>query len=95
MSWRAAVTTATHGCSPRADDLFGPVVGRQCRGGFDLTLLFEQAVLSIIPAAIIIVDFPLRFAYLATARPKTLLRPARFWKLVRVHWRLLMMLPAD
>ncbi|KAL3958373.1 hypothetical protein ACCO45_006535 [Purpureocillium lilacinum] len=82
MSWRAAVTTATHDCSPRADDLFGPVVGRQCRGGFDLTLLFEQAVLSIIPAAIIVVAFPLRFAYLATARPKTLLRPARFWKLL-------------
>ncbi|UNI23117.1 hypothetical protein JDV02_008955 [Purpureocillium takamizusanense] len=81
MSWRAAVTTATHGCSPQADDVFGPVVGRECRGGFDLTLLFEQAVLSIIPAAIIIVAFPLRFAYLATARPKSILHPARFFKL--------------
>ncbi|PHH93023.1 hypothetical protein CDD83_2133 [Cordyceps sp. RAO-2017] len=62
-------------CLPEADDRFGPVVGPECRGGFDLTLLFEQSVLSIVPAAVIIVAFPLRLAYLATSRPKT--RPGR------------------
>lgn len=77
------MTATAHGCPPGADDLFGPIVNPHCRGGFDFTLLFEQSVLSMIPAAIIVVAFPLRLAYLATSRSKTQLGPIRLLKLVR------------
>jgi hypothetical protein len=42
------------GCDLDADDAFGPVVVG-CRQGFDFTLLFEQAILSTLPAALAIV----------------------------------------
>ena len=47
-------------CSlPGADDVFGPVV-LNCRSGFDFTLLFEQSVLTIIPAALLLIATPIR-----------------------------------
>ncbi|PHH63516.1 hypothetical protein CDD81_5797 [Ophiocordyceps australis] len=68
-------------CPPYADDVFGPIVDGHCRGGFDFTLLFQQAFLSIIPASIFIVLFPLRVAYLATSRIKAAPGLNRYLKL--------------
>ncbi|KAH8599078.1 ABC transporter-like protein [Bisporella sp. PMI_857] len=42
-------------CDPQADNVFGPRVAVSCRGGLDFTLLFEQAILSIVPSGIAIV----------------------------------------
>ena len=42
-------------CDPQADNVFGPRVSVSCRGGLDFTLLFEQAILSIVPSGIAIV----------------------------------------
>src|SRR3569833_3057457 len=69
-------------CSVQADDVFGPTIASSCRGGFDFTLLFEQALLGIAPAVIFALAFPPRFAYLARTETKTLAGPLRVWKLV-------------
>ena len=45
------------------DQTFGPWAG-PCRGGFDFTFLFESAILSILPLAVMIVLAPLRIQYL-------------------------------
>ena len=65
----------------RADDVFGPAVSSACRGGFDFTLLFEQAILTLLPSAAFLLAFPMRFAYLARKEAKTLYSPARAAKL--------------
>lgn len=67
---------------PVYDDAFGPAINEECRGGFDFTLLFEQSMLGILPAAIFLLAFPARFAYLARQEEKTLLGPTRRKKLV-------------
>jgi ATP-binding cassette, subfamily C (CFTR/MRP), member 1 len=41
-------------CDPQADNVFGPRVV-SCRGDFDFTLLFEQALLSMVPSAVVII----------------------------------------
>jgi hypothetical protein len=67
-----------------ADDKFGPVVASDCRGGFDFTLLFEQTVLSILPAAIFALAAPVRLVYLVLRRtePKTRASSLRLQKSV-------------
>lgn len=45
------------------DDTFGPYAG-ECRGGFDLTLLFEEAVLSVPVASLALLFVPCRMFYL-------------------------------
>lgn len=45
-----------------ADNSFGPAVPSDCRGGFDFTLLFEQAILSILPCALFLLVAWLRLA---------------------------------
>lgn len=39
-------------CSIAIEDTFGPIVARSCLGGFDFTLLFEEAILTILPLGI-------------------------------------------
>ncbi|KAE8137329.1 ABC transporter-like protein [Aspergillus pseudotamarii] len=46
------------------DEIFGPSVARNCRSGFDFTLLFEQSILSLLPSAILILVFPWRVSRL-------------------------------
>jgi ATP-binding cassette, subfamily C (CFTR/MRP), member 1 len=46
------------------DDNFGPYAGEHCRGGFDFTLLFEDALLSIAPLALLLCIAPFRIIYL-------------------------------
>jgi hypothetical protein len=44
------------------DDSFGPTVKVQsCRDGFDFTLLFEESIFTILPAALLLCAVPLRF----------------------------------
>jgi ATP-binding cassette, subfamily C (CFTR/MRP), member 1 len=43
------------------DDTFGPnVQSLDCRGGFDFTVLFEESILTILPAACFILLAPFR-----------------------------------
>ncbi|KAJ5758005.1 uncharacterized protein N7511_006699 [Penicillium nucicola] len=54
------------------DDQFGPIVGTDCRGGFDFTILFESGILSILPAASFFLLALLRLAYLRREGRKVL-----------------------
>lgn len=42
----------TNACGSAVQDVFGPIVGESCLGGFDFTLLFEEAVLTIVPVVV-------------------------------------------
>ena len=50
------------------DKLFGPSITLGCRGGFDFTLLFEQALLSIVPCVIFLSVVPARLSRLHRAQ---------------------------
>ncbi|KAL6714215.1 hypothetical protein ACLMJK_008710 [Lecanora helva] len=54
---------AAPGSCSRTDDTFGPYAG-SCRGGFDFTLLFEQAILSLLPLCLLLLVTPFRVVYL-------------------------------
>lgn len=41
-------------CSWKSDNVLGPIVS-SCRGGFDFTLLFEQAIFSTIPSILLLI----------------------------------------
>lgn len=55
---------SSRGACIRIDDTFGPHAG-PCRGGFDFTLLFEEIILTLLPAGIILLALPFRLWYLA------------------------------
>ncbi|OOO06299.1 ABC transporter transmembrane region [Aspergillus oryzae] len=52
------------GCSLQADNNFGPAIDPGCRDGFDFTLLFEQAILGLVPAVVFLLVCPLRLQIL-------------------------------
>ncbi|KAJ5308895.1 hypothetical protein N7508_004274 [Penicillium antarcticum] len=54
------------------DGQFGPIVDRDCRGGFDFTVLFESGMLSVLPAALFLLLASLRLAHLFRQRRKVL-----------------------
>ncbi|KAK1967123.1 hypothetical protein LY78DRAFT_19390 [Colletotrichum sublineola] len=56
-------TSSSIGCSPTADDAFGPIV-QNCRDGFDFTLTFEQCLFTILPACLLLLLAPLRLRHL-------------------------------
>jgi hypothetical protein len=62
---------------------FGPAVGSGCGDGFDFTLLFEQTILSILPAAAFLIASPLRINYLRKQSIRTRRNSIRVAKLVR------------
>lgn len=62
VSFPAMAQSPLVSCS-RLDDSFGPHAG-DCRGGFDFTLLFEETILTIIPAVILLLVLPARVQYL-------------------------------
>jgi ATP-binding cassette subfamily C (CFTR/MRP) protein 1 len=74
-------------CEPMNDDLFGPII-QGCRSNFDFTLLFEQTILSIPPAAILLVLAPPRLVKLIRSRKKTLPNPIRSLKIVCTYMTL-------
>ncbi|KAL7938200.1 P-loop containing nucleoside triphosphate hydrolase protein [Trichoderma chlorosporum] len=51
-------------CAPTADAAFGPVVDAACRDGFDFTLVFEQSIFVLLPAALLVLAAPLRLIQL-------------------------------
>lgn len=71
------------GCSLEADNVFGPVVSRACRDGFDFTLLFEQSILGLLPALAFLLASPLRVRHLAKRDVRTQRNTMRTAKLVR------------
>jgi ATP-binding cassette, subfamily C (CFTR/MRP), member 1 len=72
--------------SPKCpDDSFGPALDDPNCREFDFTLLFEQSILSLLPALIFAVAAPARFAFLARKKSKTAAGPARLAKLVDLY----------
>lgn len=69
-------------CSPAADNVLGPAVGAGCRDGFDFTLLFEESMLSILPATILLIASPFRIKYLLSKDIRTRYNPVRVGKVV-------------
>ena len=77
------------GCSPEADQAFGPIVAVECRQGFDFTLYFEQSILSIVPSVILLALFPIRFYKLYRSSVKTVPDSLHGVKAVRPHLKIL------
>lgn len=42
----------TNACGSAVQDVFGPIVADSCQNGFDFTLLFEEAVLTVVPLVV-------------------------------------------
>jgi hypothetical protein len=61
----------SHAFCSRLDDSFGPHAG-DCRGGFDFTLLFEEAILTIVPLGLLLIVLPPRIWYLLKREKKVL-----------------------
>ncbi|KAF5252095.1 hypothetical protein FANTH_2843 [Fusarium anthophilum] len=51
-------------CTSSVDASFGPFVGPECRDGFDFTLVFEQSILVLFPAALLLILAPIRLFHL-------------------------------
>ncbi|KAH8696125.1 ABC multidrug transporter [Talaromyces proteolyticus] len=58
-------------CPSNADNVFGPLIISSCRGGLDFTLLFEEAILSMIPAAAFLIGATFQGLYLIRQQKKT------------------------
>ena len=56
------MSSSTMSCA-HIDNTFGPYA-KQCRGGFDFTLFFEETILSILPLVIILLITPARIWYM-------------------------------
>jgi ATP-binding cassette subfamily C (CFTR/MRP) protein 1 len=78
-------------CASR-DNTIGPYAGEHCRGGFDFTLLFEDAFLSITPLALVLCIAPFRIIYLLRKERKVSISLLLAAKLVRLLRR---RLPSD
>ncbi|KAG9504500.1 hypothetical protein J7337_004473 [Fusarium musae] len=57
-------------CTSSVDASFGPFVGPECRDGFDFTLVFEQSILVLSPAALLLILAPVRLFRLRNAPVK-------------------------
>ncbi|KAM5348158.1 hypothetical protein ACJ41O_007982 [Fusarium nematophilum] len=77
-------SSATNFCALSADDGFGPVVGPGCRDGFDFTLTFEQSILVLLPAGILLVLAPFRLFHLRNAPVKVTGHRLRVVKLTAI-----------
>ncbi|KAF5000611.1 hypothetical protein FGRMN_1643 [Fusarium graminum] len=71
-------------CMSSADTSFGPFVGPECRDGFDFTLVFEQSILVLFPAALLLVFAPVRLFRLRNAPVKVADRRLRAVKLALI-----------
>ncbi len=69
------------------DDSFGPVFGDGSDDGdrFDLTLLFEQSILTMLPGLAFLLIAPARSVFLARKENKTVPTSPRVWKLVCLY----------
>ncbi|CAF3657412.1 unnamed protein product [Fusarium graminearum] len=57
-------------CAASVDASFGPFVPPECRYGFDFTLVFEQSILVLLPASLILIIAPFRIFRLRNAPVK-------------------------
>ncbi|KAM0416170.1 hypothetical protein ACHAPD_005085 [Fusarium lateritium] len=57
-------------CAASVDASFGPFVPPECRHGFDFTLIFEQSILVLLPASLLLVIAPFRIFRLRNAQVK-------------------------
>ena len=66
------------------DDSFGPWAGATCRGGFDFTLLFEEAIFSILFTSLFLLAALTPIVKLAREPVKVRSSPLKWFKQVRV-----------
>ncbi|KAF5005603.1 hypothetical protein FDECE_7964 [Fusarium decemcellulare] len=71
-------------CASSADAAFGPIVGPECRDGFDFTLTFEQSILVLSPAALLLLVAPFRLFNLYNAPVKVAGHRLRLFKLAAI-----------
>ncbi|KAK2033917.1 ABC transporter [Colletotrichum zoysiae] len=67
-------------CPPGQDDSLGPWAGDDCRGGFDLTLLFEEAVLAVPLQSLLLLVLPICALRLARSDAKVVASTLRHLK---------------
>lgn len=81
--WMSASPAATMNstCPPGSDNQFGPQVQVDCRP-FDFTLLFEDGIFVMLPAALFLLLFPLPLHSLRTKPVKLTSYTLALWKLV-------------
>jgi len=70
LNVHSQLTMALHGCPSTVDDSFGPWAGPNCRRGFDFTLLFEEAVLSIPISVLFLLVLPCQIRQLVKSDVK-------------------------
>ncbi|KAH8806029.1 ABC transporter [Xylogone sp. PMI_703] len=71
-----------HVTCPRAlDNSFGPWAGDSCRGGFDFTLLFEEAILTVPLQCALLLVLPIRVYALMPEKSKVVASRLRYLKL--------------
>ncbi|PIA90546.1 ABC transporter C family member 8 [Cercospora beticola] len=71
-------------CPLQADNVLGPVVTQGCRANFDFTLLFEESILSILPATFLLFLVPLRASTLQRQGVKVLRTTSLLFKQVAI-----------
>ncbi|UZP45666.1 hypothetical protein NXS19_013478 [Fusarium pseudograminearum] len=71
-------------CAASVDASFGPFVPPECRHGFDFTLVFEQSILVLLPASLLLVIAPFRIFRLRNAPVKVTGYRLRSVKLVLI-----------
>ncbi|CAM1511520.1 Fc.00g090330.m01.CDS01 [Cosmosporella sp. VM-42] len=79
-----ANNSSSHFCALTADEAFGPIVSDDCRHGFDFTLTFEQSILVILPASLLVLAAPVRLFQLRNAPVKVAGQRLRFAKLAAI-----------
>ncbi|CCF44599.1 ABC transporter [Colletotrichum higginsianum] len=67
-------------CPPGMDDSLGPWAGESCRGGFDFTLLFEEAVLAVPLHSLLLLVLPTCAIRLARSDVKVVASTLRYFK---------------
>ncbi|KAF7539141.1 hypothetical protein G7Z17_g12477 [Cylindrodendrum hubeiense] len=78
------MNSSTPECAPSADNAFGPMIGVECRQGFDFTVTFEQSILVVLPASLLILAAPLRLFHLRNAPVKVAGHRLRHLKLAAI-----------
>ncbi|KAH6996315.1 P-loop containing nucleoside triphosphate hydrolase protein [Ilyonectria sp. MPI-CAGE-AT-0026] len=78
------MNSSTPQCVPSADNAFGPMVAVECRQGFDFTVTFEQSILVLLPATLLVVAAPLRLFHLRNSPVKVAGHGLRHLKLAAI-----------
>lgn len=69
-------------CSPGLDNSLGPWAGELCRGGFDFTLFFEEAILAVPLQSLLLLLLPTCALRLARSDVKVVPSTLRWFKAV-------------